>query len=174
MSLIIGLDVSTKYIGYCILQDGVILELSHFNLSNIDNIWWEKVDKLKEMISSLKMRYEKFDKIFIEESLQSFKSGFSSAQILSTLSKFNIITAYLFREIYGISPRYISATHARKLCNIYIDKKTKIPVKEQVVHFMLNNDLKEIKFDLKKTGTIKDYVKDQIDSYVIAKAGFLS
>jgi hypothetical protein len=170
---IIGLDVSTRYIGYSILEDSKILEISHFDLSKEEKIWWDKVDVLKKNIFYLREKYGNFDRIIIEESLQSFKSGFSSAQILSTLSKFNIITAYLFREIFLVEPEYISASHARKVCEIKIDKKLGISSKDQVVKFMLENDLKTINFPLKKSGVIKDFVKDQIDSYVIAKAGFI-
>jgi hypothetical protein len=169
--LIIGLDISTRYIGYTILQNKKLVEISHFDLSKEDNIWWDKVDKLKKLILNLKQKYPQFDKIFVEESLQSFKSGFSSAQILSTLSKFNIITCYLFREIYGKSPEYISASHARKICEIKTEKKSEKSTKDQVVDFMLSTDLNHIDFPRKKSGLIKDFVKDQIDSYVIAKAG---
>jgi hypothetical protein len=170
---IIGLDISTRFIGYTIIENEKIIEISHFDLSKIENIWWDKVDKLKEMVHQLKLTHPNIDKVYIEESLQTFKSGFSSAQVLSTLSKFNIITAYLFREIFGISPNYISAAHARKVCGIKIEKKASLSSKDQVVEHMLKHDLKEFSFPVKKSGQIKDFVKDQIDSYVIARAGFL-
>lgn len=172
--MIIGLDVSTRVTGYTILNsDGSLIEMSHIDFSKIENIWWEKVDFLKKRVQELKSKYPNINKIFIEESLQTFKSGFSSAQTLSTLAKFNIITAFLFREEFQISPEYISAASARKMCGIKIDKKLEKAAKEQVVQYLLETTFKDNNFPLKKTGGLKDYIKDQLDSYVIAKAGYI-
>lgn len=173
--MIIGLDVSTRITGYTILdKDGNLIEMSHIDFSKIDNIWWEKVDLLKEKIKDIHKKYPDVKEIFIEESLQTFKSGFSSAQTLSTLAKFNIITAFLFREQYKISPQYISAASARKTCGIKIEKKSEKAAKEQVIEYLLETTFKNNSFPTKKTGGIKDFIKDQLDSYVIAKAGFLN
>jgi hypothetical protein len=172
--MIIGLDVSTRITGYTVLNlNGEIIEMNHIDFSKIDNIWWEKVDFLKDKVKQIKSKYPNINKIFIEESLQTFKSGFSSAQTLSTLAKFNIITAFLFREEFNISPEYISASSARKTCGIKIEKKSEKAAKEQVIQYLLETTFKNNNFPFKKTGAIKDFIKDQLDSYVIAKAGLI-
>lgn len=148
--MIIGLDVSTRVTGYTILDDsGNMIEMNHIDFSKIENTWWEKVDFLKNKVLEIKGKYSNIKEIYIEESLQTFKSGFSSAATLSTLAKFNIITAYLFRESFNISPKYISASSARKICGIKVEKKSDKAAKDQVVQYLLENVFKNHKFQQK-------------------------
>ncbi len=99
-----------------------------------------------------------------------FRSGFSSAKTLSTLSSFNGVVTYLcFREL-GVKARaHFPASSARKSCGIKIAKGTK--AKEQVVKFLLDNEPK-FTVEYTKSGNLKPKYYDIADSIVIAKAGY--
>jgi hypothetical protein len=98
-----------------------------------------------------------------------FRSGFSSAKTLSTLSSFNGVVTYLCYRELGIKAEHISASSARKSCGIVIPKGTK--AKEQVVKFLLDNE-PFYKVEYTKHGNVKPVYYDIADSIVIAKAGF--
>ena len=175
--MILGLDVSTSIIGITIVDDkGKIVKTDALDLRN-KNHYPDVYAKYKKVFETIRhLRHEtwyegncKFSHIFIEQSLQMFRSGFSSAKTLSTLSSFNGVVTYLcFREL-GIKPEHISASSARKLCGIKIAKGTK--AKEQVVKFLLDNE-PEFVVEYTKSGNLKPEYYDIADSIVIAKAGY--
>ena len=175
--MILGLDISTSIIGITIVDDeGKIVKTDALDLRNKNHYpdVYAKYQKVFEIIRSLRHEtwYEgcsKFSHVFIEQSLQMFRSGFSSAKTLSTLSSFNGVVTYLcFREL-GIKPEHISASSARKSCGITIKKGTK--AKEQVVKFLLDNEPKFV-VEYTKSGNLKPKYYDIADSIVIAKAGY--
>ena len=89
---VLGLDVSTSCTGYCLMyvepsQRTSVKEIGYILISK-DKDPYVKAQKVRSLLSNLSEKYQ-IDKVFIEENLQSFRSGFSSASTLSTLSKFN-------------------------------------------------------------------------------------
>jgi hypothetical protein len=98
-----------------------------------------------------------------------FRSGFSSAKTLSTLSSFNGVVSYLCYRELGLKPEHIAATSARKACGITIPKGQK--AKEVVVQFLLDNEPHFV-VEYTKSGNIKPQYYDIADSIVIAKAGW--
>ena len=175
--MILGLDVSTSIIGITVLsQDGEILRTDALDLRNKNHYpdVYAKYQKIFETIREL--RHEtwhqgncKFSHIFIEQSLQMFRSGFSSAKTLSTLSSFNGVVTYLCYRELGIKPQHIPATSARKTCGIKVSKGKK--AKQQVVEFLLDKEPKFI-VEYTKSGNLKPKYYDIADSIVIAKAGY--
>ena len=107
-------------------------------------------------------------RIFIEQSLQSFRSGFSSAKTLSTLSRFNGVVAWLCYRRYAIEPEYLAATSARKSCGITVPRGTK--AKQVVLQFLLDNEA-SFSVQYTKQGNPKPESYDKADSIVIARAG---
>ena len=79
---ILGLDISTSCTGWCVLDDmGEILKIGYVDLSK-EKCIFGKSKKVKQKIQDMHIDYD-IKKIFIEENLQSFRSGFSSAQTIS-------------------------------------------------------------------------------------------
>ena len=113
----------------------------------------------------------KIEKVYVEQSLQSFRSGFSSAQTLSLLSKINGIISWLCYNIFHGSPVYIAATSARKACGIKVPKGKK--AKEVALQFVLDN-VPTFEIEYTRYGNPKAGYADRSDSYVIAKAGWIS
>lgn len=170
--MILGLDISTSVIGVCVLDSkNEILLQEAWDLKN-KNKYKDLFDKslfVSDALSKLKEKYS-IQHIFIEQSLHSFRSGFSSAQVLSILSRFNGIVSWLCFKIFSIKPEYIAATSARKLCGIKIPKGTK--AKEVVIQHLLSQE-KKFNIEINKNGNIKPNYYDIADAIVIAKAGSL-
>jgi len=168
MSHILGLDVSTSIIGYTVLdQDLNVVEMEHIDLRKIKDLW-DKADFARKTLHDVIEKYkDKIHNVYIEESLQVFRSGFSSAHTLSTLSKFNGLVFYFVRECTNKKPQYISATSARKTCGIKIKKgeKAKLQTFDWVTKEL------NVEWPLTKKGNIQQYCYDRSDSYVIARAG---
>ena len=69
---------------------------------------------------TLKTTISKIEKIYIEESLQAFRPGLSSAQVILTLGRFNGIVSWICYKVFGFEPQYIGATTARKALGIKV------------------------------------------------------
>jgi len=167
--MILGLDLSTSIIGLCVVDpDGEICHQEHIDLRK-EKSFLNKVAHAKEKILHL-IKAGGIEDVWIEQSLQAFRPGFSSAKTLLTLSKFGGIMEWIIFEKTGITPQYIGASSARKTCGITVSRGEK--GKEVVMRFLLD---KEPSFVVEYTtyGNIKKHFYDIADAIVIAKAGFL-
>jgi len=179
MSVILGLDVSTSCTGFCVIESGASAG-DHYMLDRIEfkkcKTLWEKTDVVqrafKVISAELSAQYHIcIDRVVVEEPLMGFRAGMSSAQTISTLIRFNGITSYIARDVFGVDPEYIGAAHARKLCGVKL-QKTAIggPQKEQVFSYMSEHDLHDVKWPVTKTGKQVLWSRDATDAYVIARA----
>ena len=169
--MILGLDISTSIVGVTILdRSGEIIHNEAWDIRNKKKFpsSFKKLRFIKDRLIDLKVRYC-IDKIFIEKSLQAFRSGFSSARTLSLLSSFNGTTSWFCYDLFDVEPEYISASSARKLCGIKIPKGEK--AKKIVLQFLLDNEPK-FTIEYTKHNNPKPGYYDMADSIVIAKAGF--
>jgi Holliday junction resolvasome RuvABC endonuclease subunit len=169
--MILGLDISTSIVGATIVAgDGDVISTSAWDMRNKNHFpdIFSKYNHVQGELLDLHSTYN-IEHIYVEQSLQMFRSGFSSAKTLSTLSSFNGVVSYLCYREMSIKPEYIAAPSARKACGITISRGTK--AKEQVVKFLLDNEPKFI-VEYTKSGNIKPAYYDIADSIVIAKAGY--
>ncbi len=165
--MILGLDVSTSITGATIIDDnGKVIYNDAWDTRKFKSIF-EKAEFVNERICNLPI---KPDRIYIEQSLQSFRSGFSSAKTLSTLSRFNGIVSWICYRQYGIEPTYLAAVSARKSCGITVPRGTK--AKEVVIKYVLDN-VPDVLIEYTKHGNPKPHCFDKADSWVIARAGWL-
>ena len=169
--MILGLDISTSITGLTILDPGTgaILYCDHIDMRKEKN-FFKKADMIENKLENISYRFF-ISKIYVEQSLQSFRSGFSSAQTLSLLSKINGIVSWQCYKIFGLQPQYLAAISARKLVGIKVPKGQK--AKEVVMKFVID---KVDDFDVEYTrhGNPKPGYADRADSYVIAKAGYIN
>ena len=166
--MLLGLDISTSITGITILdKDGEIIYNDALDTRKYKSLFL-KARILQEALKQIKKDY-KIHSVYIEKSLQSFRSGFSSAKTLSTLSSFNGIVSWMCFEIFKREPEYIAATSARKLCGIKIPRGEK--AKPVVLKFLLDNEPCFV-LEYTKYGNPKPKYYDMADSIVIAKAGF--
>jgi hypothetical protein len=166
--LILGLDISTSITGITLLdENGEVKVMNAIDTRKYKN-FFQKAEAVKKVLTDLSNSY-KVEEIFIEQSLQSFRSGFSSAKTLSTLSRFNGIVSWMCYSLWSLEPQYLAATSARKLCGIKIPKGEK--AKPVVLQYVLDNE-PTFMVEYTKHGNPKPDSFDRADSWVIAKAGF--
>ena len=166
--MILGLDVSTSITGYTIVDNGKIILNGAWDTRKYKN-FYDKVVHVKDGLDKIRKEYgTRITAVYIEQSLQSFRSGFSSAKTLSTLSRFNGIVSWLVFDQYGIQPEYIAATSARKLCGIKVSRGQK--AKQVVLNFLLDNEPSFV-IEYTRNGNPKPESYDKADSIVIARAG---
>lgn len=177
--LVLGLDVSISCTGYCVLdrQGSIdlglhVVEIDRIELSKFKS-FWEKADAVRNVLRDIASRYvnDEFC-VAIEEPLLGFKQGMSSAATLAALLKFNGIVSYLSRETFSVDPIYASATHARKVCGVKIQKTSAcgLSAKEQTFLHMSSNDLKHVNWPTNRNGKIVPWSRDATDAYCIARA----
>ena len=167
---ILGLDVSTSITGVCVVDGkGEILFCEAIDTRNKNKFpsLLSKARFIKNKLWEIEDAYI-INKIYIEESLQSFRSGFSSAKTLSTLSKINGIVSYLVCDIFEKEPEYISAPSARKSCGIKIPRGQK--AKQVVLDFLLDNE-PNFMVEYTRHGNPCPGTYDRADSIIIARAG---
>ena len=169
--MILGLDVSTSITGYTLLDGDKIILNGAWDTRKYKD-FFEKVIHVKAGLEEIYRQYgEQIGAVYIEQSLQTFRSGFSSAKTLSTLSRFNGIVSWIVFDKYKIKPEYLAATSARKLCGIKIPRGQK--AKAVSLQFVVDN-VPGFEIEYTRHGNPKAGYADRSDSYVIAKAGWLN
>jgi hypothetical protein len=167
--MFLGLDISTSITGFTLLSDsGDVILCDYINLKKLSNVF-EKARTVEIALENI-FRQHKVKEVWVEESLQMFSSGMSSAKTLATLTKFNGIISWITWDKFNITPEYIGASSARKEIGLTVQKGKR--GKEVVMEYMLD---KESWFEVEygRTGKVKPHFYDMADSFVIAKAGFL-
>lgn len=168
--MILGLDISSSITGYTILDfEGNIVACDHIDLRKEKN-FFKKVCIINSQLLAIAKEHQ-IERVYIEQSLQSFRSGFSSAQTLSLLSKINGIVSWLCYNMFSGEPNYIGASSARKAVGIKVPRGQK--AKAVVMNFVLDN-VGDFGVEYTRYGNPKAGYADRADSYVVARAGWLS
>ena len=175
----IGLDISTSVVGVCVLEasTGKFLYLGHQKLTKYDS----EYDKADNFSDAWLDKTWKIRKVYIEEAAKKFSPGFSSADTIMTLGRFNGILSYQIYKWTGVKPVMVNVRSARSKLNIKIDYKDKTKdTKEKVLEIVIErNPTFPWLTHVAKTGKFKgDLVYDKVncdmaDAYVIARGGQL-
>ncbi len=169
--MILGLDISTSITGITILDASGNCVINQFwdtrNKNKFPTIY-EKALFVYNNLRSISMEHN-ITEIFVEQSLQSFRSGFSSAQTLSTLSRFNGIVSWHCYQIFKLKPQMLAAATARKTVGIKVSRGEN--AKQKSYDFVLANEPSFV-VEYTRNGNPKPGTMDKSDSWVIAKAGY--
>jgi len=186
--LVLGMDVSTAVTAATLLEHvpngHKIVSMRHVELSRIEG-FWAKVDELQAFLETVKADADVeggLTHAFVEESLQAFRPGLSSAATLMTLAKFNGITCAMVRSLTGCTPEPLAATSARKSCGIVVRRDAvdeagkRLDAKRQTFRQLTapGGPLAHVAFPTKRGGAVKDWAMDEADSFVVALAGLRS
>lgn len=179
----VGLDISTTCTGVCVLRtDGSLLKLQFIKLDHLSGLW-KKADEVKSilMILGRDLGESKVRHIFVEENLQMFRPGLSSAKTLTTLSRFNGIVSYAAREVFHVEPTNVNVNRARKAVGLKIDRKDKSKTTKEKVLEWVHREIIEDQFvwptKVLKSGPRKGETVlvpgcyDMADAYVTCRAG---
>jgi Holliday junction resolvasome RuvABC endonuclease subunit len=176
--MIIGLDVSTSCTGWCIIDEsGGLIDMGYMPLSSYKSTYI-KAQKVADELNRLHITYD-IKRVFIEENLQAFRPGLSSAKTLLTLARFNGIVSYIAQQEFYYEPAHINVNAARKSVGIKIISKKKggKPTKEQVLDWVTSKvsyiwPTKILKSGPRKGQNILESgCFDMADAYVISLAG---
>ena len=166
--MILGLDVSTAITGASILnKNNELVYCEAWKTQKKSLSFYDKLGVIHQSLKALQAEFN-ITSVFVEEPLMGFKSGFSSAQTISKLQRFNGAVCWDCYLSLGITPELISAATARKICGIKVPRGQK--AKEVVLKFLLDN---EPEFDIMYTvyGNPTKGSYDRADSIVVARAG---
>ena len=173
----LGLDISTSNVGWCVLSSGgTLIDAGAVELSKKKDIF-QKAASVRETLSSINKAHQ-IDSIAIEENLQAFRPGFSSAKTIVTLARFNGIVTLLAFEELGVHPEFVNVNSARKSAGLKIIKKSDISTKDQVLNFVKQKvpgydwPTRTLKSGARKGLVIPaDCCYDIADAYIVAVAG---
>jgi len=165
--MFLGLDVSTSITGVSLINDrGDVLLCDHIDTRKAKS-FFEKAELVKKYFEDHRYTQTVVQEIWIEQSLQSFRSGFSSAKTLSALSRFNGVVSWIAYKAYGVEPNYVAASSARKLSGVTIKRGDK--AKEKVLKYLLDNE-PCFSVEYTKHGNPRPGYYDRADSLIVAMA----
>jgi len=174
--LLLALDISTSCTGYCIFDEDKLIDIGSINLSKHKGLF-EKASLVKSDIIRLSSKYQ-ISNVAVEENLQAFRPGLSSAKTLMTLAQFNGVVRWICHERLSVPVVSINVNTARKSVGLKINKKDKSKTTKEKVLDWVAVDLPHIKWPTKilKSGPNKGKERicaeayDMADAYVIGKS----
>jgi Holliday junction resolvasome RuvABC endonuclease subunit len=176
---LLGLDISTSCTGVSILDQEeqlVLLDAVKLNSTRLKTMW-DKADYVLEQLKEF-VGDRKIERVFVEANAKMFTKGFSSADTLMTLAKFNGIVSYITYKNFGAEIIDVNVNSARKAIGFKNDKLDKRPVKEKVFdHVIAMHPEFPWKKHVAKTGksvgqeVFDAEMKDSCDSWVIVCGG---
>ena len=179
MSYKLGLDISTSVIGVCLIDENeqaIVFDAVKLTSTTLSSMW-DKADRGIEEIKKL-VGDKKVEHIYVEANAKMFSTGFSSADTLFTLAKFNGLISYLSHKAFKAEVVDVNVTSARKAVGFKNAKVDKRPVKEKVFDYVqaLHPEL-PWKRHVAKTGKNQGQeiynteMKDACDAWVICVGG---
>jgi hypothetical protein len=165
---ILGLDVSTRIIGYTVMTDGFeVLECDYIDLSKID-LMIDKAEFVYEQLKKIKNKYDIGD-VAIEECVSKFAGGRSSIKTISKLFFINILTQYQCFRIFNVYPTLLNVRRARNLADIKVNRGDD---SKEVVFGIIKNRHENIGWPKMKRDTTRFSKEcfDMADSVVVSHA----
>ena len=178
--MLLALDISTSCTGYCIFDEDKLIDIGSINLSKHKGLF-EKASLVKSEILKLSNKYQ-IRNVAVEENLQAFRPGLSSAKTLMTLAQFNGVVRWICHESLVVPVESINVNTARKNVGLKINKKDKTKTTKEKVLDWVSEDNPSIKWPTKilKSGPSKGQKRicsesyDMADAYVIGKSFLIS
>tara|TARA_B100000809_G_scaffold263688_1_gene317567 strand:+ start:1849 stop:2376 length:528 start_codon:yes stop_codon:yes gene_type:complete len=168
--MILGLDVSTSVTGASVInKDGKLIFCEAWRTDKKGLSFYDKLSIIRKRLRSIKQLF-KIDAIVVEEPLMGFKSGFSSAQTITKLQRFNGAVCWICKEAFNKEASSIRASSARKQCGIKVARGQN--AKQVVLEYLLQTE-EDFDISYTKNGNPVKGTYDMADSIVIARAAFL-
>jgi len=180
--VIIGLDISTTCTGISVINrdTGDLLSMHHELMNNPKKFpdFWDKIAHMSTALGLICSNPSwQIEGVAVEENAKRFTPGFSSADTIITLAKFNGILCYIMFLKYGLKPININVRSARSKLGIKINYKDKSkPTKQKVLEHLVNahpNFPWIYKTSKDGVQSLTKINEDRADSYVIAEAARL-
>ena len=180
--MLLALDISTSCTGWCIFDENDengFRDIGFIDLRKHKGMY-EKAGKVKSELLNLLIKHS-FTKVVVEENLQAFRPGLSSAKTLMTLAQFNGVVRWICHSDLDVSVESINVNKARKSVGLKINRSSELKTKDQVLEWVDNqNNSDDFKIvwphKVLKSGPNKGKTRlcneayDMADAYVIGKA----
>tara|TARA_R110000737_G_C14439801_1_gene461177 strand:+ start:150 stop:710 length:561 start_codon:yes stop_codon:yes gene_type:complete len=180
--MVLSLDISTSITGYAIIdKNGKVCVNGSIDLRK-EKSFVGKVQLARNTIMKDAYGY-KLDTLAVEENLQGFRRGFSSAATLNTLARFNGALSFAMASFLDIPLINISVSNVRKSLGMKLkrEKDCGISTKEQVKRYIdriLDESSQSIQWETRvlKSGPRKgvrilcDDIYDQVDAIAVGLA----
>tara|TARA_Y100000114_G_scaffold28391_1_gene24171 strand:+ start:1435 stop:1950 length:516 start_codon:yes stop_codon:yes gene_type:complete len=166
--MILGLDVSTSKIGYCILDyDKNLIE---HNVMKFKPLQLEdRAEIFFQFLKGISKEY-KIKNVFVEEPFTMFGGGKTTAGTMAKLQRFNGMCSFAVRRVFGRNPELIAANKARGLVGLKIKRGE--DTKKKIIEWVENKYPKHFIVELTRHGNPKPGTDDMADAIVVALAGF--
>lgn len=168
--MILGLDISTKCIGWCLLKnDGSFYNIGYVWLQNLKSeeakwiCFWDE-------LTLILPEDELVDDVYVEAPL----FGSNNQNIVNLLQRWNGMCCVAVYQRTSCWPKLVSEYNVRKELMIKVPKGTKgLGKKKFVLKYVQSlGVIPEDVWEYKKTGNPKDFCFDMADSYLVARAGY--
>ena len=138
--MLLALDISTSSTGYCVFDEDTLVDIGYVSLSKHKGLY-AKAGHIKTELLSIQAKFN-ITSVAVEENLQSFRPGLSSAKTLMTLAQFNGVVRWICHETLNVPVTSINVNAARKAVGLKIDRKSNKSTKEQVVDWVSSGQQK--------------------------------
>jgi Holliday junction resolvasome RuvABC endonuclease subunit len=165
--MILGLDISTSKIGYCIMdKDKKIIANEFMKLKPLQ--LEDRAEIFYDFLTILETKHHITD-IFIEEPFSAFGGGRTTAMTMSKLQRFNGMCSFAVRRIFKMNPVLIAANKARGLVGLKIKRGE--DTKKKIIEWVEKKYPNDFVYKLTNYGNPKPGTDDKADAVVIALAG---
>ena len=132
--MLLSLDISTSCTGWCVFDENTFRDMGYISLSKHKGLF----DKASQIQAELLKVYKKYNvtQVVVEENLQAFRPGLSSAKTLMTLAQFNGVVCWICHDSMSVPVHRMNVNAARKLVGLKIDRKSDLTTKEQVLNYV--------------------------------------
>jgi hypothetical protein len=164
--MILGLDISSSCIGWCILtENGSFIGIGHLDLKKQKSLY-DKLDKFSELIKDI-------THVNVRPFVEAPLFGSNNQNVVNLLQRWNGMCCAELYRVFKKEPVLITNRDALKVSGIEIPKDFKrLERKKYILQHVQNlGIIPEESWELKKTGNPKDFCYDQADAYVVALAG---
>ena len=137
--------------------------------------FFSKVSHMRELFNQEHDENWDVKVVAVEENAKRFSSGFSSADTILTLAKFNGILCYLLYDKYNKDITNINVRTARKILGLKVNYKDKSKTtKQKVLDFAMEKhpEYPWVYRTVKGEERLVKINEDRADSYIIAAAAF--
>ena len=150
-------------------------DMGYINLSKHKGLF-NKAAQIQTALLKVNQKYD-IDHVVVEENLQAFRPGLSSAKTLMTLAQFNGVVSWICHDSMSVPVHRMNVNTARKTIGLKIDRKSSLTTKEQVLRYVSSIEEKITwptkivsRGKFKGTTRVISEAYDMADAYVVGKS----
>tara|TARA_Y100000593_G_scaffold74428_1_gene136951 strand:+ start:223 stop:726 length:504 start_codon:yes stop_codon:yes gene_type:complete len=167
--MILGIDVSTSKIGYCVIDDSKKLIEVNFKKLKEETLEDRAYEFFHKELTRVKNTY-KITHVRIEEPFTMFSGGKTTAGTMSKLQRFNGMISVLSYICFDIVPTLVPSRSARSKCGIKIKRGE--DTKKKIIGWVEQKYPKQFLVEYTRHGNPKPGTDDMADSIVVALSHF--